>query len=65
MTNTVALGNYFNDIEMINRCYLGIAVSDAEPEVKSIANLVLQSTHNESPVYELYERMYLKGERLI
>lgn len=53
----VAVGNYTNDIEMITRAGLGVAVADALPEVRAVADLVLGSAHDQNPVEELLARV--------
>ena len=42
-TRTVALGDYNNDIDMIRRAAVGIAVANARPEVKAVADRVTVS----------------------
>lgn len=55
--HVVAVGNYTNDIEMLERAGTGVAVADALPEVRAVADAVLTSRHDENPVAELMGRI--------
>lgn len=43
MNKTVAIGDYFNDIEMIKTAGVGVAVANARPEVKAVADHITVS----------------------
>ena len=43
MSRTIALGDYYNDLEMIRRAHLGIAVANACDEVKAVADMITVS----------------------
>jgi hydroxymethylpyrimidine pyrophosphatase-like HAD family hydrolase len=44
--NTVAIGDYNNDIDMIKKAGLGVAVGNAAPDVLEVADLVTVSNEN-------------------
>ena len=44
--NTVAVGDYNNDIDMIKKAGLGVAVENATPDVLEVADLVTVSNEN-------------------
>ena len=44
--NTVAIGDYNNDIDMIKKAGLGVAVENAAPDVLEVADLVTVSNEN-------------------
>ena len=44
--NTVAIGDYNNDIDMIKKAGLGVAVENATPDVLKVADLVTVSNEN-------------------
>jgi len=52
----IAVGNYSNDIEMITKAGIGVAVANALNEVKAAADYVTESDNNENPVREIVER---------
>ena len=43
MSRTVAIGDYNNDVEMIRRAGVGVAVANAVPEAKAVADIVTVS----------------------
>ncbi|NLK70521.1 MAG: HAD family phosphatase [Clostridiales bacterium] len=51
----IAVGDYHNDIEMINVADLGVATANAQPEVKKAADLILKKTNNEGAISELID----------
>lgn len=55
--NVVAVGNYLNDRDMIENAGLGAAVGNAEPEIKLLADLVLQADHNHDAIAELVDHL--------
>ncbi len=48
MKNTIAVGDYHNDISMIKAAGVGIAVANAQPEVKEIADMVTVSNDEDA-----------------
>lgn len=64
--HTIAIGNYFNDVEMIRMSGLGVAVANAPEEVKRQADLVTDSNNDEG-VRKILEKYVLtpveKGEK--
>ncbi len=44
---TIAIGNYFNDLEMLHLAGLGVAVANAPEEVRGQADLVTDSNNHE------------------
>ena len=54
--DTIAIGDEMNDCEMIEAAGLGVAMSNANPDVKPIADYVTQATNNEDAIAEVIER---------
>ena len=54
--NTVAIGDQENDIAMIQRAFVGVAMKNASDEVKACADYVSQSDNNHDGVAEIIER---------
>ena len=52
-----AIGDQLNDMELIQYAGLGIAVANAEGELKEMADIVTNSTNNEDAVSEAIERL--------
>lgn len=48
-------GNDLNDIEVMKKVGIAIAVNDAEPEVKNVANIVLKKKGGEGIATEIYK----------
>lgn len=55
--NVVAVGNYLNDRDMIENAGIGVAVGNAEPEIKALADMILQRDHNHDAVEELVDKL--------
>lgn len=55
--NVVAVGNYLNDRDMIENAGIGVAVGNAEPEIKALADMILQRDHNHDVVEELVDKL--------
>ena len=55
--NVVAVGNYLNDRDMIENAGIGVAVGYAEPEIKALADMILQRDHNHDAVEELVDKL--------
>ncbi|OQY32250.1 MAG: hypothetical protein B6241_11650 [Spirochaetaceae bacterium 4572_59] len=54
---TAAIGDYLNDLEMIQYAGVGIAMKNAVPELKDAAQIVTEKTNDESAVAEALERL--------
>lgn len=57
--HVVAVGNYTNDIELLQRAGTGVAVRNAIPEVKAVADYVTARDNNHDAVVEVVERFVL------
>lgn len=57
--DVIAVGNYFNDLDMILGAPLGIAVGNSPQEVKAQADYVTQRTNEEGAVAEVIEKFLL------
>ena len=55
--NVVAVGNYLNDRDMIENARIGVAVGNAEPEIKALADMILQRDHNHDAMEELVDKL--------
>jgi hypothetical protein len=53
LKEVVAFGDNYNDIEMLKHAGLGIAVGNAKPEVKEVANLITESNVNDGVAIQL------------
>lgn len=62
--NTIAVGDEANDISMIKMARLGVAVANARPEVKKVANYVTQNDFEHNAVAEVIEHFILEDEQL-
>ena len=60
----VAVGNYNNDIEMIKNAGIGIAVANALPIVKEVADYVTCADNNHNPVKEVVQRFILETKEV-
>jgi hypothetical protein len=58
LSDTIAIGNYYNDLDMITMAGIGVAVGNAPGDVKEQADMVVAS-NNESGVAEALERLVL------
>ncbi|MBQ1306724.1 MAG: HAD-IIB family hydrolase, partial [Erysipelotrichaceae bacterium] len=56
ISETIAVGDSLNDLSMIKAAGLGIGVKNAADEIINDCNIILDSTNNDSPVTEIYER---------
>ena len=57
----ITVGNYYNDIEMLEKANVGIAVANSLKEVKEIADYVTINDNNGDAVKEIIDLM-IKGE---
>ena len=53
--NTIAFGDGYNDLSMIEWCHLGVAMENAVDEVKSRANAITKSNNEDGVAYFLQE----------
>ena len=56
---TLAVGDWLNDLEMLEQAGVGVARANANPALKQRANYVLERTNDEEAVAELLERLFL------
>ncbi len=59
LSEVIAVGDSENDLSMIQKAGLGIAVGNAVEDVKNAANVVLQETYAEDAVATLIEKFVL------
>lgn len=57
--DTIAVGDETNDVEMIQAAGIGVAVSNANPVVKELADVVTQASNNEDAIAEVIYRYVL------
>ena len=50
-------GNYLNDRDMIEHAGIGIAVGNAVPEIKALADIVLQHDCEHDAIAELVDKL--------
>lgn len=53
LSHTVTMGNWLNDIEMVQKAGVGVAVGDAIEELKAAADYVTPHGHNEDAVVDV------------
>lgn len=56
LSETIAIGDNYNDIGMLKEAGLSAAVANAIPEVKAMCDYVCEQDHNEGAVAEVIER---------
>ena len=61
LKDTITVGNYYNDIEMLEKAGIGIAVANSVKEAKDAANYVTKEDNNHDAVKEIVNLM-VKGE---
>lgn len=61
VTDTIAVGDETNDIEMIQAAGIGVAVSNANPAAKEAADYVTIRNNDEDAIAEVIEKFVLKG----
>jgi Cof subfamily protein (haloacid dehalogenase superfamily) len=59
--NIIAVGNYSNDIDMIRRAGIGVAVQNALDEVKLISDYVTSHDNNHNAIGEVVDRFICAG----
>ena len=57
----MAIGDHTNDIEVLQLAGLGVAVANAVPEVKAVADHVTEAERSEG-VIEAIQKFILKGD---
>ena len=61
LKSVIAIGDDVNDVEMVQRCGVGVAVDNALPEVKAVADLITLS-NDEDGVAATIEQLLLNDE---
>jgi len=56
--DTVACGDGFNDMSMIEYAGVGVAMANAKDEVKAIADVVTEKTNDEDGLLEVVEKYF-------
>lgn len=59
VSETIAMGDSFNDISMVKAAGLGVAVRNAVEPLKKVADYITKNTHDESAVAEVINRYML------
>jgi hydroxymethylpyrimidine pyrophosphatase-like HAD family hydrolase len=60
--NTIAVGDQWNDIPMIEAAGLGAAVANADNKLKAAADVVLNATNEQGAVGEVITRFAYQKE---
>ncbi|WP_027415491.1 Cof-type HAD-IIB family hydrolase [Aneurinibacillus terranovensis] len=63
MNETIAIGNYYNDLEMIHAAGVGVAVENAPEDVKREADLIVAS-NNDNGVADAIRRLILEKAKI-
>ena len=58
MKEVIAIGDSYNDLDMIKMAGLGVAMENAHPKIKEVANYVTK-TNNENGVWEVFRKFIL------
>ena len=58
--NIIAFGDGLNDVEMLKKCGVGVAMKNALPEVKKQADYITSRTNNENGVVEFLKEYLVK-----
>lgn len=61
--NIIAVGNFYNDMDMIKNAAIGIAVANAPEDVKKVADYVTERTNNENAIEEVVEQFCINPEK--
>lgn len=59
LENTIAVGDERNDISLLEQAKLGIAVKNANDELKKNADIILEYTNNEDAIAEIIQKYIL------
>lgn len=62
VNDTIAVGDEQNDIAMIQRAHIGVAVANAIDQVKEIADYVTQNDNNHDAIAEVIEKFIFETE---
>lgn len=62
--NTLAVGDNYNDVAMLETAGIGVAVANAHLQVKEVSDTVTTATNNEGAVAEAIERFVLNKESI-
>lgn len=62
MKDTIAMGDNYNDVEMIKKAALGVAVACADEEIKALAQYVTINNFDNFAVKEVIEKFILEEE---
>lgn len=63
LSETIAIGDNFNDVGMLREAGLSAAVANAVPEIKEMCDYVCTADHNEGAVAEVIERFILSDTK--
>ena len=55
----ITVGNYYNDLDMLQHAAVGIAVANAVDDVKKACDIVTKADNNQGVVAEVIERFIL------
>ena len=58
MEKTMAVGDHVNDLPMLKAAGLGVAVANCSREIADQADLILDSSNDNDPITEIYDRFY-------
>ena len=58
LEDVVTMGNWLNDMEMVQGAGIGVAVADAAPELKAVADYVTPSTCDEDPILDVCRELF-------
>lgn len=61
MDHVIAIGDGCNDLEFLEMAGLGVAVHNAEPEVKQVADLSIEFTNDEHGVMKILQHLQERG----
>lgn len=61
LDEVIAIGDSYNDLDMIQIAGLGVAMENGHPDIKAIANYITK-TNNDHGVWEVLQKFILKGE---
>ena len=59
MEDVICIGDSYNDIPMIQRAGLGVAVANAEDPIKESADYITKRTNDQDAVTEVIKRFIL------
>lgn len=62
ISQTIAIGDNFNDLPMLETAGLSIGVQNMVPELKERVDYITEANHNESAIAEVIEKFILNSE---